>query len=327
MARKKKKIILLLAGGTLLLDKEAKFLAVQDSLDVDHWLRQMPELSILADIEPIFISGEDQEITPQIWEKIANKISNNLGNADGFIVVSKTGQLINTALVLGFIFQNIKKSIILTCSQISGTDFLNKKEKINKLKDKHGGLGLRSNLINALQITDSKLPGPAIMSGTRLISAVQAVKNYHDDTNIFASFNDAYWGKVGFGINIKKDLKHSTKQFEIFKKINSKILILEDFPGVEWSVDREIFKKYQGVIIKTSAQSIDQNKQKQIASWKLPVVLYNYQGILSIEGDVVISGCTWSAAVVKTMWALANFKELADFNKVMKQNLIGEFTV
>ncbi len=327
MAKKKKKIILLLAGGTLLLDKDTKPLAVQGALDINHWLKQMPELSILADIEPIFISGEDQEITPQIWEKIANKINDNLGNADGFIIVSKTGQLINTALALGFMFQNIKKSIILTCSQVSGTDFLNKKEKINKLKTKHGGLGLRSNLINALQITDSKLPSPAIMSGTRLIPVTQVMENHHDDTNIFASFNDAYWGKVGFGINIKKDLKYSTKQFEIFKKINSKILILEDFPGIEWNIDKEIFKKYQGIIIKTSAQSIDQNKKKQIASWKLPVVLYNYQGILSVEGVVVMSGCTWNTAVVKTMWALANFKEPKDFNKIMKQNLIGEFTV
>lgn len=326
MPKNKKKIILLLAGGTLLLDKESRLLAVQNKSDVDHWLARMPELGILADIEPVFINGEDQEINHQTWEKMAEEINNNLLKADGFIIVVNTNQIINTALAIGFMFQNIKKSIILTCSQVSGTDFLNKREVINKLKSKYGGLGLRANLINSLQITDSKLPTPAIMFGTRLVPAMQAVESYNDDANIFASIDNTYWGKVGFGINVKKDLKYSTRQFEIFKKISNKVLILEYFSGISWNISRDDLKKYQGVVIKLAGQSLNKDIKKQIISWKIPVVIYNYNGVFVSDGLVGLSGCTWNVAVVKTIWALANFQKQSDFNKIMKQNLIGEFT-
>ena len=139
MSKEKKKIVVLFAGGTCLLDKQGHILTIKEKTDIDSWLQQMPELNILADIKPILISGEDEIITSQIWEKLALTILDNFVEADGFVVVTKIDQLIETSLALDFMLQHFQKTIITTSSYVSGTSFVDKKETINTLKSKFGG--------------------------------------------------------------------------------------------------------------------------------------------------------------------------------------------
>lgn len=326
MPKNKKKIVILLAGGTLLLDKQDRVVFVNSQADIENWLQQMPELGILVDIEPIFICGEDDVISPQVWEKLAAVINKQQDQADGFVVVSKVENLINTTLALSFLLQNFKKTIITTASQLSGTDFVAKKDIIKELKKKHGGLGLRSNLINALQVADQPLPGPAIMFGTRLISASQAINDYESDINLFASINNSYWGKVDFGVSTKSGLSFSSQQQNICEKISANILVIEDVPGVPWMMNKDYLKNYQAVLIKISNKNnLENDKKQQISKWKLPTIIYNYQASILAEGAVSLTSCTWSTAIIKTMWAVANQDKYKDFSKIMKQNIIGEF--
>ena len=326
MPKPKKKIVLLLAGGTLLLDKHDRVVFVNTKEDIDNWLQQMPELNILVDIEPVFICGEDEVITPQIWENMTETIIKQYDKADGFVVVSKVENLINTTLALSFLLQNFKKTIITTASQIRGTDFIAKKDVIKQLKKKHGGLGLRSNLINALQIADQPLPGPAIMFGTRLVPAYQAINDYDSDINLFASINNSYWGKVDFGVSVKSGLSYSSQKSNFYTKISSNILVIEDIPGVPWIMTKDYLKNYQAILIKLSNKNnLETDKQQQINKWKMPAVIYNYENNIPTEGAVSLTDCTWSTAIIKTMWAAANQPKLGEFNKIMKQNIIGEF--
>lgn len=308
-----------------MLDKEGNVWAVKNRSDISSWLDQMPELKILADLEPIFISGEDELVSAKTWENIALEIDKAFLEADGFVVISKIGQLINTALAVNFLLQNYKKSIIFTSSQISGSGFLDKKEIIGRLKAKYGGLGLRANLINALQIADQPLPSTAIVFGSRVISAAKTMEDFSDEVNVFKSADNSYWGKVDFGINLKAGLKYCPRDTEIFRKLTAKVLVIEDILGVDWLWDKDI-KNYQGILVKTNPyQSLEKSKQQKIQKWKLPTVCHNYLFSPQINGAISLSGCTRNAALLKLMWYLANAKELGSFEDVMKQNLIGEF--
>ena len=325
MAKKRKKIYLLLAGGTSLTDKEGNVWAVRNKVDVSSWLEQMPELKILADLEPVFICGEDDLVSAKTWENIASEIDKAFLEADGFVIISKIGQLINTALAVNFLLQNYKKSLIFTSSQISGSGFIDKKEVIGRLKSKYGGLGLRANLINALQIADQPLPGSAIVFGSRVISASKAIEDFSDEVNVFKSADNTYWGKVDFGINLKAGLKYCPKDTEIFQNISSKVLIIEDVLGVDWLWDKDI-KNYQGLLIKTNPyQSLEKAKQQKILKWKIPTICHNYLFAHKVDGAVSMSNCTRSSALLKLMWYLANAKQAGSFEESMKQNLIGEF--
>ena len=326
MSKQSKKIFLILTGGTCILNDQGHILAVQSAEDIDDWLAQMPELNILADIEPIFISGEDDLITPATWQKVAKEISEKSSEADGFVVISKIDQLINTSLALSFTLQNFKKTIVLTSSQVSGTDFLNKKEVINNLKNKYGGLSLRSNLINAIQIAQQPLPSPAIIFGTRLRPATKAIADMASDANVFSSIDNDYWGKVDFGINVKSDLKYNTRVIKKYDDLLADILVIEDIPGVPWQFDKKTISSYQGLFVKISSyQALEKSKQNQIAKWKLSTVLYNYHLTSSVKGVVNISNCTKNTAIIKTMWALSQKLKNKNFENIMNQNIIGEF--
>ncbi len=323
---KKKKILLLLAGGTCILDKQGHILSVANRSDVYPWQKQMPELNILADIETEFICAEDDVIEPKVWQEIARCIDDNFLDYDGFVVVSKIDQLINSALATNFLLQHYHKSVIFTASQISGTSFSDKKTIINKLADKHGGLGLRANLINAIQIVDEPLPETAILFGTRLIPATRAIFDNKGDVNLFSSIDDNYWGKVDFGMNLKSGLEISLQGAEIYRDISTRVLSFEDIPGVAWNFDRSVLEKYQAVLIQVSPyQALELTKQKQLSKWGLPVVLYNYRAVPNVEGAMSLSDCTYNSALLKTMWAIANKKKLPELAKVMQQNIIGEF--
>ena len=308
------------------MDKDSRLIAVQSPDDIDFWLKQMPELKILADVEPVFISGEDDFLSVNTWQKMAEAIQEKSGQADGFVVVARTEQLLNTALATGFLLQNFDKSLVFTSAQISGTDFLVKKEVINKLKSKQGGLGLRSNLINAIQAADRVLPGPAIMFGTRLIAATRALPVSNDDKNIFASVDNSYWGKVDFGISIKSGLARPSRALKIYKNLAENILLLEDAPEINWSLRPEVLKNYQAIIVKLSGNYyLDKTKENILVSSHCPVVLYHSDLTGESKAGLVIGSCTWPVAVVKTMWAAANYPEPDDFKRVMQQNIMGEF--
>ena len=320
MAKNNKKIFLILAGGTGILNERGYLLSVQSKDDIEDWLAQMPELNILADIEPIFVSGEDDILGSDIWHKIVAVISDKATEADGFVVVSKIDQLINTSLALTFTLQNLKQTIVLTSSQVSGTSFIDKKEIIGGLKNKYGGLGLRSNIINAIQIAGQPLPFPAIIFGTRLIPATKAIMDLSNNTNIFSR------GKVDFGINVKSNLSYSKQKTKIYTDRLADILILEDIPGVPWSFDKKALATYRGIFITINPyQPLEKSKQEQIAKWKLPTILYNYQLTSPVKGAVNISHCTKNTAIIKAMWALSSKVKDNKFEDLMARNILGEF--
>ncbi|MFA6307933.1 MAG: asparaginase domain-containing protein [Patescibacteria group bacterium] len=325
MPKNNKKIFLFLAGGTCIFTEAGHIFSVKSQDDIEDWLAQMPELNILADIEPVFISGEDDLIGPNIWQTIAKEIIKRSEEADGFVIVSKIDQLINTSLALTFALQNLKKTIITTTSRISGSNFIDKKEVISNLKNKYGGLSLRSNLINAIQVAQQPLPAPAIMFGTRLIAATRAIFDPLGDVNVFSSISDC-WGKVDFGINVKSNLKYNQQKAKIYSDKLADILVFDDIPGVPWSFDRRALTAYRGIFIKVdSYQKLGKNKQEQIIKWKMPIVLYNYHLTSTSKGAISVSNCTFNTALIKTMWALSNEFNKKDFENIMTQNIIEEF--
>lgn len=322
----KRKIILLLAGGTHLLDKNDKLLTIDKKEDIDNWLQQIPELNIMADIEPIFVCGEYDSVDAHVWGKINKTIESLAKKADAFVVVTKLGSLIDTSLALAFGLQHLETSIITTSSQIDTQDFYNKKIVISKLKAKNA-LGIRSNLINALQASEVALPGPAIMFGTRLVSATKAVWDSSEDVDNIASIDNSYWGKVDFGINIKNNLLKFKKNNIARGNIFASVLVMENIEGVDWYLDKNSLANYQAIIIKiNNGQGINDEKKQQLLDWDMPVVLYNL--VLDLPSNKVASliNCTWNTALIKTMWVLANHDD-ANFKKNINSEYIGEFNI
>lgn len=308
------------------MDKQGHFFSVQRKEDIATWLKQMPELNILADLQIEFLLGEDDTLVPEHWEKIAKNIKAKAGLADGFVIVARPEQIIQTGVALSFLLQNFSKTIILTGAAISGTDYNYHKSLIKELRDKHGGTGLKSNLINAIQVANQVLPGPAIMFGTRLIPALKAISTTGDLTNMFASLDNNYWGRVDFGISLKSGLQYSKQRMLSYDRISAKVLLLEDILGIPWSLEKTDLAKYQAIVVRLGGDyGLEKSKQSLLEKSGRPAVLY-YPHFTLVSGVLnILSDCSWETAVLKTMWAVANQTRLPSFEKIIRQNVVGEF--
>ena len=321
MVKVRKKITLLLAGGTALLDQNKRLLTVQSPEDIELWLKQMPELGLLAEIEPIFVSAENDILTPEHWQEMARQIAERLETSSGFVVVSRADQLLLTANALSFLLQNIKKTVVLTSALRSGTTEIKQKNIFGQKND----LGLRSNLINAFQVLDYSLPTPAIMFGTRLIPGVRAINDHDQGLNIFASLDDNYWGRVDFGISVKAGLSFHTAKTKLYEKIKANILVFDDLPGLAWDLDFAKLKNYEAIFIRLNHQNkLEPVKIKQIKESPYPVFLYHPTQVQGPDEAIAMSNCTFEAALVKAMWAIANKDALNQFTQIGEQNIIGE---
>jgi L-asparaginase len=325
MTKQKKKICLLLAGGTWTTTKNKEVLSVSKPADIEPWLSSMSELSILADTEVNLIAGEDQEIGPVVWEKLAKFIVSKHKNCDGFIIVTKPDRLVATTVALNFLLQNLSTTIIATASQMSGAYVQEKKELVNQLLTSQSGLGLRANLINAIQVAPEPMPAPAIMFGSRLVLGTKAKQERQKGLHLFTSVDGDYLAKVDFGITLKNDLRYSSKAPEIFSKINSNILVIEDIPNLDWSWSDKINKDYQAVLIKMSSDELESAKREQIKKLDVPVILYHPYYLNHHQEAIALTSCTWEVAMIKTMWAAANFTNKKDFTNKIKSNITGEF--
>lgn len=321
MVKARKKISLLLAGGTALFDQNKRLLTVQSPDDIEPWLRQMPELGLLAEIEPLFVASENDLLTPEHWQEMARKIAERLDTSSGFVIVARADQLLATASALSFLLQNIKKTVVLTAASRSALTELKSKSNQGQKND----LGLRSNLINAFQVLDYDLPGPAIMFGTRLIPGVRAIAERQADLNFFASLDDSYWGRVDFGISVKAGLSYQTAKPKIYDKIKANILVFDDLPGLAWDFDLAKLKNYEAIFIRLNHQhKLESNKLKQIKEAMVPVFLYHPWQAQGSDEAIVLTHCTFEAALTKAMWALANRESLNHFEQLGEQNIAGE---
>ncbi|MBT7553029.1 hypothetical protein HN670_01000 [bacterium] len=322
MAKVKKKICLLLAGGTWTMDKAKHMLSVNQTDDIDAWLKTMPELSILSDLEIRLIYNEEEKLDFKSWENIASFIAKNHQKYDGFVLVTKSEQLVPATVTLNFLLQNLSTSIVVTGSQMAGLQTKEKKDAMQYLVAQQGGLGLRSNLINAVQVVCETLPQPAIMFGSRLIAGVKAQLEYQQGKYILASVDENYLAKIDFGITFKQDLQHSKKAIQIFKNINQDILILDD--RLPFDLEIKCLDKYKAIFVNMHDEELSIKQKKYLQSLDKPVILYHINQIFTDNDFINLIGCTQDVALVKTMWAIANIAP-NDLAKVLKSNIVDEF--
>ena len=325
MTAQKKKICIMLAGGTWTMAKNKEVLMVNQEEDIPAWLNTMPELNILADTKVVFLSGEEEIVGQVLWEKMAKFIAGQAKNYDSFIIVSKVEQLILTANALTFLLQNINKTIVLTGAQMSGLYLRDKKDLAQSLIANYGGFSLRANLINALQVATETLPYPSIMFGSRLVLGTKAKLERQKNNYFFSSLDNDYLAKVDFGISLKSDLSYPKKATKIFSKINSKLLIVENSLADDWSGLKNLAKNYQGVLVKMQRESLTEEQVKIIKDLAIPVIFYHPVYLNPAKFGIHLVGCSWSSAIIKTLWVLSNFHKPEDIATKIASDIAGEF--
>ncbi|MCB9802793.1 asparaginase [Candidatus Nomurabacteria bacterium] len=324
MTKTKKKICLLLAGGTWTVDKAKNMLAVNNTGDVDLWLNTMPELGILSAVETEFVVNEEAQLSFSLWEKLATLIIKKEADYDGFVVVTKAERAILTATVLNFLLQNFKKTIVVTASQMSGAYTKEKKEIMQDLIANQGGLGLRSNLINAVQVAGEELAQVAVMFGSRLVAGIKAKLEYQQGKYVLSSVDDDYLAKIDFGISYKNNLAYSKNLTKKYQNLSRGLCIIDDYLQEKNLWPKEAFVNYQAVLVFLHDEELSLEQIKYFKSLEKTVILYHPQYLQQEKDFSTISSCTKETVIAKVLWLMANVAE-SDWPKMLKANLIDEF--
>jgi len=321
MKNKNKKIALLFAGGTTLTDKDISGSSVNRESEIAGWLAQLPELILMAKIEPIFICLGTEELKGvRLWQKVSQLIFEKQETFEGFVILTDLTEVLNLGIALSFALVNLNKPVILTSSQITKETVLlaDWKEKQGKA---YGGLGARANLINAVQIANLGLPAVALMFGNRIIRPTKARRIQTLGLNLFDSIDDKYLGKIDFGISLSEKIKPSTESMELKNQFEENIQI------INWLIGNRLVKlsdnQAKGIIVR----DLPNLQDLAGASGKVPILVYNRflidQRQKEKENIIVTNNLTWETAVVKFMWVLAQKENNAE--AVMDKECCGEF--
>jgi len=318
--KKTKKICLLFAGGTTIDEKDIWDSSVNKAEDINNWLKQIPELSLIATVNPVFICAGERELSGiKLWQKVSQQIYNNLNNYDGFVVLFDTETILFNGIALSFALLNLNKPVILTGSQITSEAVKQPDWQVKKAKA-YGGLGVKSNLINAVQVATMEIPAVGLIFGNHCLRAVKAIRSAYNDLNIFASADERYLAKIDFGISPTEKFELPKAKLILKNKFAPEVLNIKYYPGLDFKLIKSSLQKSQGVLIESlEGEPITTEFLTNLAKLKIPVIIYNKLGLprLYKKNLIEISNLTLPTTLIKFKWALAQTNNLEELRNLM----------
>lgn len=313
MSYSRKKILLLYCGGVELPESNQKGL--------NQWFDGFLELNMMADIKPKFIyDGPGSGISSKEWQNIIITIKENFKKYDGFVITHGLDNLLLTSSLTSYLIQRLGKPIIFT-----GSPLLDNKSKvkkpIKKIFKEYESLGIKANLINAVQVATMDVSGVSLMFGNRLLNPVRTIQTFDSNLNIFSSWQVKDLGKIQFGIQLNPNVpKRISVKPKYFTEFIDQIKIID--PGLGLQSNLEISENTKGILIK-SFQEDPSSIIKNIKT-DLPVLVYTQGNIKEKDNIISARGYTYEAALAKFMWVLGKTNPVKEIRKIFKRNYLGE---
>ncbi len=249
MTERQPAILIIYTGGTIGMVINPSTGSLQP-LNFEMISEQVPEIKKLGfRLQTISFDPpmDSSDIGPEIWIKIAEIISSNYDDFDGFVVLHGTDTMAYSASAMSFMFENLSKPVIFTGSQLP----------IGVLRTDG-----KENMITSLEIAaamaNSKpvVPEVCIYFENRLYRGNRTTKINADNFNAFQSANYPALAKVG--VHIKYNYESilypaENKALTLRTKFDNHIAILKLFPGMNRAFIDSILgiKGLRAVILET----------------------------------------------------------------------------
>ncbi|AGC46969.1 L-asparaginase [Myxococcus stipitatus DSM 14675] len=195
---------------------------------------RVPELFQLADIElQLFSNLDSSEMQPELWQRMATHLHQQLPHFDGAVVTHGTDTLAYTASALSLMLRNPPCPVVLTGSQ----------RPLGEVRS-----DARLNLIDAVL---SALEGPrevTICFDSHLYRGNRARKVKVAEYDAFDSPNCPVLGTLGVDATFEPGLR-AKGPFRLFEKLDPRVLLLKVYPGLDPALPLQLLPHVRGLIL------------------------------------------------------------------------------
>ena len=290
---------------------------------------------------------DSSNVTPQLWTELARTVQQNYDKYDGFVVLHGTDTMSYTASALSFMFDNLRKPVVFTGSQIP--------------------MGImrtdgRENLITAIEIAAASkngfpmVPEVCLYFQNKLFRANRTSKLSAEALNAFDSRNYPPLADVGVNITYNTAFIHYeegwfdgefiAEPLRVIDGFDSNVVILKIFPGISETTLKAVLsvEGLRGVLLETFgtgnaptadwfinllsetiARGITIVNVTQCVGGGVAMELYETGKRLQQVGVLSGHDMTTEAAVTKLMLQLGNSDQKEGVVQGMLKSKSGEF--
>jgi L-asparaginase len=245
----KANILLLYTGGTIGMMKDFETGALK-AFNFKKLLQRIPELKQLdCTIETLSFEKpiDSSNMNLQRWVEMAEVIEQKYEEFDGFVILHGSDTMSYSASALSFMLENLSKPVIFTGSQLP----------IGDLRT-----DAKENLITAIQIASLKQKGKSVFREVclyfeyKLYRGNRTTKINAEHFNAFRSPNFPPLAESGVHLKLNNETistKISTKRLVVHKELDSNVVIVKMFPGLNETVLSALFEipNLKGIILET----------------------------------------------------------------------------
>jgi len=334
------KILLVSTGGTIASKIDYRTGGVTPALTAAELNATVPELSKIANIDTeVLFSEYSENLLPEHWKKIAEKINSNVKSEyKGIIIAHGTDTMQYTAAALSFSLAGIPMPIALVGSQRS-SDRPSSDAAINLISAARFLVECNTTGIYVVMHNSTSDDEVACHWGTRVR------KNHTSKRNAFQTIGS------NPSFIIKKDQIEKNPQFNVVKKdyipkinFDTHVALVKYYPGLDPKMIEHIISSgYKAIIFegtglghigkimyeyvrKAKKKGIFLGMTSQCIDGMVRMTVYESGRDLLNLGMIPLGDMIPETALVKAMWALGNSKSIEEMEKLMKENIAMEFS-
>jgi len=313
-------------------------------IDFGHISDQVPELQRFGfrletvTFDPVIDSSD---VSPDVWKKLAQTISDRYDEFDGFVVLHGTDTMAYSASALSFMLSNLEKPVIFTGAQLP----------IGMLRTDG-----KENLITAIEIAAAKengislVPEVCIYFENRLLRGNRTTKQSAEHFNAFASPNLQPLAEAGLQIKFNRNvIRYPTvrRPLAVTSQFDTGVAILKLFPGLGHMVVHSLLKSkdLHGLVLETYGTGNGPTQDwffmelqdfiggggivlnvTQCQTGQVEMGLYETSEGLRISGVISGKDITSEAAITKMMIVLGGGYGREKSEKMLTRSLCGEIS-